>query len=151
MKQELIKYLNKTVQSTVTYSRAGGGAGTIICMDFINNDMKYSLWVDCTWRIIKGKKIVATSMGNIAAVKGTIAKGAKIFENKKVLSVDLLNYYDLHIVFENNLELYVFCDISNPNAYGFKQNWDFSVIHKNLSYTITNNYTIKKGKYDTND
>lgn len=151
MKKELRNYLNEIIQSTVTYSRAGGGAGTIICMEFVNNEFNYSLWIDCSWRIIKDKKILTTSMGSIAAVKGGIAKGVKLFENKKVLSIGLLDYYDLHIVFEDNLELYLFCDVSKRNTYGFKQNWDFSIIHKNLSYTITNNYTIKRGKYDTDD
>jgi hypothetical protein len=40
MEDEIKKYLNDIIGSKVTYSRAGGGAGSIISMDISNKDIR---------------------------------------------------------------------------------------------------------------
>lgn len=147
MKSELGKYLNEIANSNVTYSRAGGGAGCVILIKFEKQNLIYSMFINCAWRIEMGDKVITTSADDTTAKTGPMAKGVRLLEGLKVLSVNMSKFYDLSIKFENNISLNVFCDITPTNILLSSQNWDLSVIKEDLSFEISPNFEIKRGKY----
>jgi hypothetical protein len=143
MEKELKKHLNSMKQAKVIYSRAGGGAGSIISMELSN---KYTLWIECTWRIEKKNKVIATSADDIKPRTGLIAKSVKMLEGKIIESVKLTPFYDLCINFIDDFCLRIFCIFSY--TYKFGTNWSVSIPKQDLSYEITNHFEIKKGTYN---
>lgn len=128
MKSELEKYLNEIINSNVTYSRAGGGTGCVILIKLGEQDLIYSMFINCAWRIEKGDAVITTSADDTTAKTGPMAKGVRLLEGLKVLSVNMSNFYDLIIKFENDMCLNVFCDINSTNILLASQNWDLSVM-----------------------
>lgn len=149
MEKELEKNLNNIIQSKVIYSRAGGGAGSIISMEFIckNNDI-YTLWVECDWRIEnkREKRIIATSMDSIEAITGRIAQSVLSLEGEIIESIELSSFYDLCVNFHNGICLNVFCILSYD--YEYETNWYLANPKQNLVYEITNHFEVRKGKYE---
>ena len=145
MKQKLSKHLNDLIESKITYSRAGGGAGSIISMELNNKNLIYALWIECTWRIENKNKVVATSADDIEPVTGLISKSIKMLEGKIVDSVEVNPFYDLCINFTDGFRLRIFCIFS----YSCKSetNWYLAIPKQNLSYEITNHFEIKQGTY----
>jgi hypothetical protein len=144
MEKEFRKYLDNIISSTVTHSRAGGGAGSIILMRFDKD--KYNLFIHCTWRIENDKQIIATSADDITPNTGLIAQSAKMFEGRQIVSFELSKFNDLFIEFSDNLYIRIFNFLSHTNTDDY--NWRFSVPDENISFKITNHFDIKKGKYD---
>lgn len=146
MEKELRKYLNDISQSKVTYSRAGGGAGSIISMKISNKaNSLYALWIECDWRIENKNKVVATSADGIEPGTGLIAKSVKMLEEKVIDSIEVSPFYDLLINFTDGFCLRVFCIFSYD--YEFEMNWYLAIPEQNLSYEITNHFKVKKGTY----
>jgi hypothetical protein len=147
MEKELRKYLNDIIQSKVTYSRAGGGAGPIISMEVSNHDnFMHDLWIECDWRIEYENKVIATSADDIEPITGLIAKSVKMLEGKIVDSVKMSPFYDLRINFSDGFCLNIFCIFSY--TYEFDTNWYLAIPEQNLCYKITNHFKIKKGSYN---
>ncbi len=146
MKKEFFNYLNNIIQSDITYSRAGGGAGSVIVIDLKKDDLEYSLWISCAWRIENKNQIIATSADDAKAVTGLIAKSAKMLEGKVIDSIEISPYYDLRIYFSDGFCLNIFCIFSHTSE--TDSNWWLAIPDKDLSYEITNNFKIKKGKYN---
>jgi hypothetical protein len=147
MKKELRKYLNNIIQSEVTYSRAGGGAGSIISIKLNGKDNSlYALWIECDWRIEYKNKVIATSADDIEPITGLIAKSVKMLEGKIVDSVKMTPFYDLRINFSDGFCLNIFCIFSY--TYEFETNWYLAIPEQNLAYEITNYFKIKKGSYN---
>lgn len=150
MGKELRKYIKTIIGAKISYSRAGGGAGSIISMDVRNKDNSiYSLWVECAWRIENKNKIIATSADSVEASNGLIAQSVKMLENKVIKSIKLTNFYDLLINFTDGFCLKVFCIFS----YDCEpcMNWYLAIPEQDLCYEITNFFNVKKGKYYSND
>ncbi len=80
-----------------------------------------------------------------------MAKGVRLLEGQKVLSVQMNEFYDLTLKFENDLRLKLFCDLTPTNVYSSDANWDFSVIHEDKVFEVTSNFEIKTGKYYSNN
>jgi hypothetical protein len=147
MKEELRKYLDNTIQSEINYSRAGGGAGSIISMKLNSKDSTlYALWIECDWRIENKDKVIATSADNIEAVTGLVAKSVKMLEGKIIESIKLSPFYDLCINFTDGFCLNIFCIFSYD--YEFETNWYLAIPKQNLVYEITNHFEIKQGVYE---
>jgi len=142
MKKKLSKYLNSLLQSKVTYSRAGGGAGSIISMELNNTN---ALWIECTWRIETKNKVVVTSADDIEPVTGLIAKSVKMLEGKIVDSIEINPFYDLCIHFTDGFCLRIFCIFSYSCE--SETNWYLAIPEQNLTYEITNHFEIKEGTY----
>lgn len=151
MKTEIFNYFDELINSNVTYSRAGGGAGSVLLIQFDKEGSAYSLFIACTWRIENGDKVITTSADNTTANTGPMAKGVRLLEGQKVLSVQMNKFYDLTLKFENDLRLKLFCDLTPTNVYSSDANWDFSVIHEDKVFEVTSNFEIKKGKYYSNN
>lgn len=58
MQTDLHKIIQASLNQKVTYSRAGGGAGSIWLITF-ENEVSIMTW--CTWRIEQNGKVLATS------------------------------------------------------------------------------------------
>jgi len=146
MKTELKKHLASIIDSTVIYCRAGGGVGSVIMIELLDkNNIRYVLFLNCTWRIENNTKIIATSADDITAEVGLIARSAKMIEGKKVLSFELSKFNDLFIEFSDNVYLRVFNIFSYSNIDDY--NWDFCIPSEDLSFEITNSFKVKKGRY----
>lgn len=146
MENEFMQYLNSLKQCVVTESSAGGGAGSIILMELTSvENESYILWIECGWRIEIINKVIATSVDDIEAITGLIAKSTKMLEGKVVESINVNPFYDLCINFSDGYCLRVFCIYSY--SWVDDINWRLSVPNQNLAYEITNQFKIKKGKY----
>jgi hypothetical protein len=145
MEKEFRKHLNNIIGSTVIHSRAGGGAGSVILMDLNKNGIQYTLWLSCAWRIENGSQIIATSADDIAPNTGLIAQSTRMFEGRQVVSFELSKFNDLFIEFSGNLYLRIFNYVSHSNTDDY--NWYFGEPDKNLVFTVTNNFDIKKETY----
>lgn len=108
---------------------------------------KYSLFVYCAWRLVKGDAIITGWQESNSCPNGELYKGIKSLENDKIIDINLNKFNDLHIVFESGKELQIFCDIT-PNLYNYlDENWYIADIEKNIYYAITKNQTIEVEKY----
>jgi hypothetical protein len=145
MEKEFRKYLNNIIGTIVTHSRAGGGAGSIILMDLDKDGIVYTLWIGCNWRIENDSQIVATSTDDITPNTGLVAQSTRMFECRQVVSFELSKFNDLFIGFSDNLYLRIFNDASHSNTGDY--NWKFWIPSEELSFTVTNNFDIKKGIY----
>ena len=146
MEKELSKYFDDLIQSKVTYSRAGGGAGSIISMELNNKDnLLYALWIECAWRIENKNKVIATSTDDIEPVIGLIAKNVKMLEEKVIDSIEVNPFYDLCINFTDGFCLRIFCIFSYSCE--SETNWYLAIPEQNLTYEITNHFDVKKGTY----
>ncbi len=142
-----MKYLFSLNHANVMYSRAGGGAGSIILMKFHKENSEFTLKIHCAWRIEDNNKVIATSAGNTTAMTGIVARGAKMLEGKVVSSVEISSFYDLCIKFEDGFCIRTFCDITYYNILSASVNWDFSIPGEDISFDITKGFKIRKGKY----
>ena len=146
MEKELKEKIENILGLEVIYSRAGGGAGSIISMELSN---KYVLWIECVWRIENKSKIMATSADDIEPNIGLIANSVKMLEGKIISSLKLSPFYDLCINFSDGFCLNIFCIFSYSCE--CETNWYLAIPEEDLSYEITNHFKIKKGKYYSND
>lgn len=137
--------LKELIGKKVIYSKSGGAAGSILRIEFEDKSY-FFLW--CAWRIELGaNKVIVTSEDTTEVPGGLIQEKTPIFENNRVLKIDLKAHYDLDILFENDYRLRVFCNIGHSrNDYDI--NWEFLVPNKNLAFTVNNHYKIIETAYD---
>ena len=105
----------------------------------------YVLFINTVWRIESQHEVIATSADDVEPINGLIAKAVSILENKAILSVELLAFYDLKISFENNLCLKVF-NVFTKNT-ETNCNWTISIPSQNISLDVTSEFKIKTGCY----
>jgi len=145
MNSQLIKILQEAKYAKILYCRAGGGAGSVIMMEYVVNDVLYVLFINTVWRIESQHEVIATSADDVEPINGLIAKAVSNLENKAILSVELLAFYDLKISFENNLCLKVF-NVFTKNT-ETNCNWTISIPSQNISLDVTSEFKIKTGCY----
>lgn len=139
--------LSKAIDKTVTYSRTGGGAGSILIIEFEN---KAFYTINCTWRIEDNGIVITTSWDDGTPLIGNMNKNAEKLIGRKLLYYELTPQYDLKLHFENNLLVNVFCNIITSISEDedvYNCNWDFSIPEKNIVANITGNYKIIYTKY----
>ena len=127
-------------EQTVTYSRAGGGAGGILLITFANDN---SIWIWTYWEIWKNGVLIASVNDDITAITGTVAKAALALEGQTVLKVYLENS-NLMISFSKNYTLKVFCEYNSESDVA---NWEYWIPSKDKSFTITSKMEIEEGTY----
>lgn len=145
MEQVLLESCLKLENGIVTYSRAGGGAGSIL---LIATNTNISLWVWCYWEIKKSGTILANADDETTAIVGKIAVAAKQLEGKRICKVQLgpLNY-DLHIFLEDDYELVINCE-SQPEGEGNSlNNWELSFEDLDITYIVTCDFTIRQDSF----
>ena len=141
--QTNLKLLENT---TINYSRAGGGAGSILLVT-TNNDI--SIWVWCYWEIRLSDVVLATADDDTTAVVGKIAVAARQLEGKKIIRVEMdPTYYDLHIFIEGDYELIINCESQPDGEDTLLNNWELWIKDKNTAYTITCDFTIIETPYE---
>lgn len=140
MENKLIDDIRQIIGKVVTYSRAGGGVGSILLIKFSNNNR---LWTWRYWELLKNKQIIATEADDCTAMTGKIALAAVQLENKSVEDISL-NNYNIHITFSNGYSLFVYAtrDIDNDLP-----NWKYSIPSKNLVYEITSKLSIEQRQW----
>lgn len=144
---DIRNYLLKLNSSKVVNSISGGGAGSILSIDFDNT---YDLFIYSVWRIEKNEKVLATSADNTEALVGKVAQAAKYLEGKKVKSWELSKQFDLTIDFDDGSSLKIFCDVSyssTDDGGTYDTNWELGVPLEDLYFKINNYFTIETGKY----
>lgn len=141
----LVEGIQRLNGNVVTYSRAGGGAGSIL---LIETDARIELWLWCYWKIKKSNKVLATADDDTTAVVGKIAVAAKQLEGRKVCKVEMdPSCFDLHIFFDEEYELIVNCESQPEGETYLLNNWELAIVDENVNYSVTCNFTIKKESY----
>lgn len=142
MKQDLFENCIKLENSIITYSRAGGGAGSIL---LITTNADISLWIWCYWEIKESGTILANADDDATAIVGKVAIAARQLEGKKINKVELDPiYYDLHISLEGDYELIINCE-SQPEGEDYPlNNWELSVEDLDVTYVVTCNFTMEQ-------
>lgn len=132
--------LRQIIGTTITYSRAGGGVGSILLIKFSNNNR---LWIWRYWELLKNNQIIATEEDDNTAMIGKIAIAAVQLENKSVENISI-NNYNIHITFSNGYSLFVYAtrDLTNDLP-----NWKYSIPSKNLVYEITSNLNVEQKQW----
>lgn len=135
MDNKLLDDIRQIIGTTVTYSRAGGGVGSILLIKFSNNNR---LWIWRYWVLLKNSQIIATEADDSTAVTGKIAVAVVQLENKSVEDISV-NNFNIHIVFSNgyNLLVYATKDFENDLP-----NWKYSIPSENIVYEITSNLNV---------
>jgi len=141
------KYISLLTGATVTKSRSGGAAGSMIKIEFSNNS---TILTYCSWRVEHNERVLASSNDNIEAVNGLVAKTVKLLEGKKIKSIAISNQYDLIISFEEKYSLKLFCDISysySEYETSLTKNWELWIPYEDISFTVNNSFEVEEGKY----
>lgn len=143
--------LNNIVGQKVLKINLGENTGSIINLEFgeelkIVKKGKYEFWegefslmIYCAWRLSKLESVL-TSWQESNSIDGVMVRGLDGLKLKRVLSVEISNFYDLFVRFEDDIELHVFTDLSaNQNL---DTNWFFRDVSKN--YVINNYYQLEE-------
>ena len=138
---EIEENLQKLEDSNIIYSRAGGGAGSIL---LIKAENKNAIWIWCYWEILHDGEILATADDDTTAVVGKVAVAARQLEGKKIKRIELTPpYYDLHIYLDDNYDLIINCE-SQPEDEDYPlNNWEL-MMNDNTTYCVTCDFSIIK-------
>ena len=139
--------LSKAIGKTVNYSRTGGGAGSILVIEFEN---KTFYTINCTWRIEYKGTVITTSWDDGTPLIGCMNKNVEKLIGKKLLSYELSPQYDLKLYFENDFVANIFCSIieHDPEEDStYNCNWDFRIPEQDIIGYITGKYKIFYTKY----
>lgn len=142
--------LKKLINQKVVKSSAGGGAGSILVVEY--EDTSY-LFIWCAWRIEQGEKVIVTSSDTIEPTEsnespnGLIGEKSPILEGKKLISVQLTPQYDLEMSFDEEYKLRIFCDIGYSRD-DYNVNWELNLPTENISIEITNHFEEKISEED---
>lgn len=141
--------LKKLVGKKVTKSSSGGGAGSILVLEFENASYFYIL---CSWRISHENSILVTSSDTIVPEKdnsspnGFIGENTPVLLEKKVVNINLSSYYDLEINFEEGYKMQVFCDVGiYEDEYDI--NWELNMPADNICIGITNHLDVNSSSW----
>ena len=124
----------------VTYSRAGGGANSILLIKFSNDD---ALWIWRYWEIFDNDKLLATSEDDITAITGPVAIAARRLEHLIVEDV-YLESCNVMLTFSDGCVLKVFCMY---DAELDLEHWEYWMPAQDKSYTISAKLEVIEGKY----
>ncbi|GAB2025731.1 hypothetical protein [Lactovum odontotermitis] len=145
--------LQKLIGQKVVKSCAGGGAGSVMEVDF-SDDSYFFIW--CTWRIEQGGEVIVTSADTIApsgyndSQNGFIGEKVPLLIGGEVVDVKLSPLNDLELLLSNEYRLRIFCDISYSRD-DYAHNWEFNIPTKNLSIEVDNHFEIKESPYDNEE
>lgn len=140
-----------SIGETVTYSRTGGGAGSILVIEF--EDKNYYT-IGCDWRIEYNGAIITTSWDDGTPLIGYMNKNAERLIGNKLLSFEIFDHYDLKLYFENGFVVNVFCDnikYCSVEDSIYYSNWELSIPDKNLVGIITGHFNLVYTKFDDNN
>lgn len=138
--------LKKNIGCNIVYSSSGGGNSSIILMEFDNGNR---IMTYCYWEVQKDGKLIATSEDDITAVTGLVARTIRLFENQKVVDIEIDESLNLFIEVEDGLTLLVFrdeYDHEDLEMLGDSQDWDYAVPSEDLVLYVMEDSTIKAGK-----
>lgn len=142
--------LKNIIGKKVIKSNSGGGAGSILAVDF--DDGSY-LFIYCSWRIEYKQKNIVASSDTIGPSKysdspnGVIGETVQKLEGNKVLSINLSPQYDLELSLENDYVLHAFCNLGHAQD-DFDVNWEFNRPNENISIEITKYFQVKEQAYN---
>lgn len=148
---DIHELLDKAIGKRVVFTLTGGGAGSILEVEFEEN-MHYM--IHCAWRVEHDNTILTTSGDDATPIIGHMNKSVGKLQGNKLLSYELSPHYDINLYFENNFLLRVFCDL------GFEAdiredypspNWYFCIPELDISVTITDFFQVVYAKYYSND
>lgn len=146
-KNEIIEILKSLIGQKVIYSRAGGGAGSILRQEYQNGVCIWS-W-SSYWEIIQRAVLIACSDDeDVRPHVGVIATGAKIMESKRLLGFDIDDTLTLALFFEDDIDYIIF-----PQKYKSMEldNWEITAKKLNVVYELNNNLEIIKRSYRSDD
>lgn len=145
MKHELLESCLKLENGIVTYSRAGGGAGSIL---LIATNTNISLWIWCYWEIKKNGMMLANADDDTTAIVGKIAVVARQLEGKKIKKVELdSSCFDLHVFLEDDYELAIHCESQPEGEEHPLNNWELSIEDLDITYLVTCDFEIMQDTF----
>lgn len=145
MKHELLESCLKLKNGIVTYSRAGGGAGSIL---LIATNTNISLWIWCYWEIKKAGTILANADDDTTAIAGKIAVAARQLEGKKIKKVELdSSCFDLHVFLEDDYELAINCESQPEGEEHPLNNWELSIEDLDITYLVTCDFEMMQDTF----
>lgn len=137
--------LDRIKGQRVVYSRSGGGAGSILLINFINED---ALWFWRYWEVIHNDVVIGCSNDDITPVIGKVAVAALQLEERKVLDVILYEDLSLRIFFDNHYELIIVTTIETRPEFIDLVNWEYCSPELDVCYTITSQNEVITSKYE---
>ncbi len=141
----LVDAFNQLQGTKTTYSRAGGGVGSILLIKFSN---RTSIMIWRYWEIFQNGKLLALEADDTTPITGKVAVAARKLEGKKVITAELFEEYNFMLTFEDNLVLKMFTEIDNVDDF---PNWDYADEDSDLDFEITNLCEVKIEKYSGGD
>lgn len=103
--KEIIEVLKSTLGQKVIYSKAGGGAGSILLQKF---DNKVSIWSSYYWTIYQHNEQIATADDDITPNTGPVAMGAKQMLGKHLLGFTLWPDLIIDLYYEDDIEYTIY-------------------------------------------
>ncbi len=126
IRSELVNLLGKTA----VYSRSGGGASSILLLNF---DVDVSIWGWNYWEISRYDKLLATSEDDCTAVTGPVAVAARSIEGKRLEGFSIFSDLSLGLYFEDNIDLQIF---TRDEKIGELTSWELWLFQKEIAYII---------------
>lgn len=103
----------------------------------------------CYWEVQKDGNLIATAEDDITAITGLVARTIQLFENQKVVDIEIDESFNLFIEVEDGLTLLVFRDVykhESTEIASDSQDWDYAIPNKDLVLYVMQDSTIKAGK-----
>ncbi|MDR0298549.1 MAG: hypothetical protein LBI13_00455 [Streptococcaceae bacterium] len=116
----MIEKLNKVVKKTITSSLSGGAAGSILKVEF--EDDNY-FFIYCDWRIENGGKFLVTSWDSTTP-DGLISVETAKLDGKVVEKFEITTSTDWVLSMTDGTILRVFCSIG-PSEQEYPENWAY--------------------------
>ena len=132
--------LQKLQGNRINYSRAGGGAGSILLIETEGNN---SIWIWCYWEILHFGSIIATADDETTANIGKVAIAAKQLEGRIINRIELNTHtYDLHLYIDSEYELIVNNEAQPDDEHYPLNNWELIVSEVKKRYFVTCDLTV---------
>lgn len=139
---EIFKFLENSVNTKVVESLSGGNMGNFWTIRFEDGSAFY---IECSWRIEKDNKVLASHFGEEALTTGHIARSVKQLEDKFLRAFELVEFYDLSLFFDDGYHVSLFCDISyfgTENGESWDTNWEYNCKPLDQTLRVTNLFDI---------
>ena len=109
--------------------------------EFQKHHGEFSIYVWCSWRISHSDHVLASSDDNSRYISSAL----RTLKGRSLLSSRIFSpAWDLRLVFENNITIDVFCDMTSKSP-SYPRNWNIN-IHSDSIWAGPGNVLEVKGK-----
>lgn len=147
IRRQIVETLKSLIGQKVIYSRAGGGAGSILRQEYQDGVCIWS-W-SSYWEIKQREVMIACADDeDVRPTVGVIAVGAKMMESKRLLGFDIDDALSLALFFEDDID-YIIYPLKYDDIY--LNNWQITVKKHNIVYCLNNDLKLMTEPYYSSD